>query len=207
MKYAPTLLALARNVSFAAIFTFSSSAHAVFFNNAAGLANPQQTITFESVMLSTNQPITTEFQGLGATFSNAFGNPDPSNSYPNVSGNRIGNFQSNVNQSGLFSVNFTSDLSEVAFAMVSQTGTSTFQALLNGSLVETATRLTSATDSVNYYGFRDIVFNQVTISVLSNDRALMVDNLQTVTSVPEPESWTLLLAGVTLVSVAARRVR
>lgn len=190
----------------AAMGVFATSSHAAFFNNATGLANPEQTIDFESVALAANQPVTTEFQSLGVTFSTAFANPDLSDLYPNISGNRIGNFQNFNGQSGLFTMNFTDKLSEVAFAIVTAPGgLSTFQALLNGTVLETATQSTTTTDSANFFGFRDLVFDQITISTVSSDRALLLDNLQTVTAVPEPASWELLLGGLAALGGLARR--
>lgn len=184
---------------------FVSPAQAAFFNNASGLVGPQQTVDFESVVLIQNFSVTNQFQSLGVTFDNAFGNPDTSNLYPNITSNRIGNFFPNA-QASLMTINFTTDLSQVAFAMVTAPGHSTFQAFLNGSLVESSGAIaTTTTNSTNFYGFRDIVFDQIQVSVVSSDNALLMDNLQTV-SVPAPGSWALLLSGaMALVGVAARR--
>lgn len=178
-------------------------AQATFINNSSGLLNPQQTIDFESAPLTFNQAVSTEFQSFGVTFSNAFGNPDPSTTYSHISGNRIGNFQANgPGAAGALVLDFNSVLSSMAFAMVTAPGTSTIQAFLNGSLVESFNAATSAFDPNNFYGFKDILFNRVTMSVASFDTALMIDNLQTgaAGTVPEPgssASWALLmLAGM-----------
>ena len=189
----------------AAIYAIAAPAHANFFKNGTGLASPGQTVDFESVVLATNQVVTTEFQSLGVTFTGAFANPDPLVPYPNVSGNRISNFQSNIGHSALFVADFGSTLSEVAFSFVSSPGTATFEALLNGILVESGSGVTSAIDSNNFFGFTGITFNQIRLSVNSFDSAFVIDNLQTVNSVPEPESWALLLMGVSLIGVASRR--
>jgi len=178
-----------------AMVVFATSAHATFFNNTTGIASPDQTITFESVALSANEPVETQFQSLGVTFSTAFANPDPAETYPNIAGNRIGNFQSHVTQYGLFTAYFSENLNEVAFAVASAPGESTFSALLNGIVLETAVRSTSAADSTNFFGFKDLVFNQITISTASTDHTFLLDNLQTVAVVPELSTWALLLAG------------
>lgn len=83
---------------------------------------------------------------------------------------------------------------EVAFVLVTAPGTATVRAWLTDTLVESATLPTSAADVNNFFGFHGVVFNQLTVSVASFDRALLIDNLQTVTAVPEPAAWALLLA-------------
>ena len=189
-----------------AAWLVASSAQAAWFSNSTGLADPQQTITFESASLGSNQPVTTEFALLGVTFSTAFANPDSSENYPHITGNRLGNFRAgNGGQSGLFTARFSSNLSQVAFALVSAPGTSTVTAWLNNTLVQSATLPSSTTEVNNFFGFRDVDFNRLTVSVDTFDHALLIDNLQTVTAVPEPASWALLLAGVACIGGVVRR--
>ncbi len=179
-------------------------AHAAFVTSSTGLSLPHQTLDFEGPTLVMNQVVSNQFQAFGVTFSNAFGNPDPSATYPNISGNRIGNFQGGVGNQGTLVMNFSNVLSSVAFAMISAQGTSTIQAFLGNALVETATIGTNATSSNNYYGFDGVQFDRVTLSVASFDRALMIDNLQTIaatTAVPEPAGWALV--GLALLGLGA----
>lgn len=198
MKRASTLL-----LSFA-VFALASHANAAFLNNDTGLPSPDQTITFESETLVPNQQVTTQFQDLGVTFGGAFGNPDLSSSYPNISGNRLGNFQSSGQRGGFLIANFNEALGQVAFSLVTAPGTATFQALLNGNLVESVSMATTFDNSTNFFGFEGIVFDQIKIRVDSPDNALLIDNLQTV-AVPEPASSALLLAGLALAGFVARR--
>lgn len=194
-------------LSIAAAATFTQPAFATFFNNSAGLNNPDQTVDFESAVLAVNESVTNEFAGFGVTFDNAFANPDLSNSYPNINGNRIGNFRSNVGQSGLFTVHFSNVLSEVAFAMVTAPGTSTFRALLNGAEIDSVSAPTTFTSTVNFFGFRGITFDAITISVVSGDHALLLDSLQTVSAIPEPKMWALLLSGLILFILGVKQKR
>ena len=183
----------------------TSSAHAAFFNNSSGLAAPDQTITFESVALTPNQSVTTEFLGEGVTFSNTFGNADMS-TYPNFSGNRIGDFQSGVRKTELFSATFSSTLSDVAFALVTAPGgTTTFTAFLNGNLVESASAATTFNNVTNFFGFAGIAFNQLTISTASFDHVFQLDNLQT-TAVPIPPALALLGGPLVLLSSLRRKL-
>ncbi len=183
-----------------------STAQAAIFNNGVGLTSPDQTIDFGSVALAFNQPVTTQFASLGVTFTDAFGNPD-SSAYSNMIGNRIGNFEGGITAHPDFSMSFANDLSAVGFAMVGgDGGVATVIAYLNGVAVETFVFNTNVTNPVNYYGFSDIVFDEVQIDVVSFDNAFMIDNLQTSAAVPEPSTATLLLAaGLASIGFAARR--
>ena len=116
---------------------------------------------------------------LAPGFLNAFANADPA-SFPNISGKRVGDFRAGIGGTGLFTVDFAADLQQVAFSIISAPGTATFQAFLNGGLVETFTGSTSTTDLNNFYGFQGIVLDRLTISVQSFDNVFIMDNLQTI---------------------------
>lgn len=190
-----------------AVLGTTSVAHAAFFNNATGLAAPDQTVTFETSDIGPNVPVRNQFATFGVTFEGAFSDPDTS-LFPNMSGHRIGNFQANVGHSPAFTIDLTPSLGAIGFALVSAEGVTTFEALLKGVVVESATSATSATNATNFYGFNGIVFDQLRISVDSYDNAFLLDNLQTIWApVPEPETWALLVAGLATVGASARRKR
>ncbi len=95
--------------------------------------------------------------------------------------------------------------SEAAFALVGANGgVATAVALLNGVAVESYVFNTNTSSLVNYYGFANIVFDEIQIDIASFDNAFLIDNLQT-TPVPEAPTTTLLLAGLAAVGIAARR--
>lgn len=189
----------------AAVCACAGLAQATPLHNASGLSLPHQTLDFESVVLGFNEPVTTQFSSMGATFLNTFGNPDP-RSFPNISGNRVGDFRAGIGGTGLFTVDFATDLMEVAFAIVSAPGTATFQAFLNGSLVESFTGSTSDSDPINFYGFQGITMDRLTISVRSFDSVFLLDNLQTIL-VPEPQAGLLIAAGMAVLGLTAQRRR
>ena len=190
----------------AALAAFAPSAQAVFFQNSTGLASLDQTITFESAVLPVNGSVTTQFQSFGVTFQNAFGNPD-SSTLPNITGNRLGDFQSGIGKTGTFEIDFSALQSGAAFALVSQTGTTTFTALLNGVPVESATAATNLIATNNFFGFSNIAFNQLTALTVSSDSVFLMDNLQTLAAVPEPETLAMMLVGLGIVGATARRRR
>lgn len=192
----------------AVLLALSASAGATFLSGNVGLGPTAQTITFDELALGVNDPVTTQFAALGVSFATAFANPD-SASYPNLSGNRIGNFQAGQTQGGTFTAAFAHALSEAAFSYVSAPATSTFDAFLGNTLVESDFASTSLTSTANFYGFSGITFDRITITVDSFDHAFLLDNLQTVgadvTAVPEPGSWALLAGGVACIGVLRRR--
>lgn len=76
--------------------------------------------------------------------------------------------------------------------MVTNIGTSTFTALLNGSVVESFSASTDTTSADNFFGFTGITFDEIRIDAGGND-VMALDNLQLgTTSVPEPTSMALL---------------
>ena len=189
-----------------AVVAGAGPAQATPIHNNIGLTQAHQTLDFESVVLGFNQPVNTQFSGSGASFLNAFANADMS-VFPNISGNRVGDFQAGIGGTGLFTINFANNLQQVAFAIVSAPGTATFQAFLNGGLVETFTGLTSTTDFTNFYGFQGIVLDRLTISVQSADNVFIMDNLQTIQAVPEPQGGLLVAVGLAALGMAGRRQR
>ena len=156
------------------------------------------------MVLNHNEAVTDQFESSGVTFERTFGNPgaDP---YPNFSGNRVGDFQSGIGQNGLFKATFSETLKDVAFAFVSAPGTSSFQVLMNGVLVASAVAPTTFNSTTNYFGFKDLQFNQLIITVESSDHVFMMDNLQTTAAVPEPASFAMLSLGLVLLGTVAHR--
>ncbi len=124
--------------------------------------------------------MSTQYQDLGVTFQNTFYNPDPSTFGHDINPPDIGNFQLNVTASNPYSIFFTQAQTSAAFALGSQTGTTTFTALLNGNVVATATASTSlpAGNANDFYGFTGILFDQIRISTSAVDNASLVDNIQ-----------------------------
>ena len=190
----------------AAVWACAGIAQATTLHNGSGLSRAHRTLDFEGVVLVPNQPVTTQFASAGVSFLNAFGNPDV-RPYPNLSGNRLGNFRAGIGGTGLFTVNFALDLREVAFAIIAAPGTATFQAFLDGNLVDSFTGTTSYTDTNNFYGFQGVLMDRLTIRVQSFDRSFLLDNLQML-PVPEPQAGLLLVVGLAaLVMLAQRRRR
>ncbi len=177
-----------------------------FFNNGTGLGSPASTLTFsEHGPLTTATPLTNKFADLGVSFAGAYENPDMS-VYSHMEGDRIGNFVQNSNLTQPLTLQFSTVLDEVAFAMVTAPGTSTFTAYLQGQKVLDA-RYASGNLASNFYGLSGVLFDRLTIEVASSDRALMLDQLQLGAPVPEPSTWALLTAGLLVAASSARHRR
>ncbi|WP_309738022.1 PEP-CTERM sorting domain-containing protein [Chamaesiphon sp. OTE_20_metabat_361] len=90
--------------------------------------------------------------------------------------------------------------------MVTNPGTSTFNALLNNSVVDTFSTATNNTSSNNFYGFTGVTFDAIRVTAGSNGLAA-IDNIQfgtaTAQSVPEPFS----IIGTLIGGTAAFRIR
>lgn len=191
----------------ATMMLFSAAqAGAAPITNAFGLLTPDATITFSEVLLANDTPLNSQFSALGVTFQDLFLS---TTLVGTLSAPAAENFQNAVGCTPTtcnpFDIFFTSDVTAAAFQMVTNPGTSTFQAFLNGVLVESFTAGTTI-PSATYYGFESIVFDQ--IHVIPAFSAAGIDNIEFTrapTSVPEPAS--IMLLGIGLLSTGALRWR
>ena len=95
----------------------------------------------------------------------------------------------------------------MAFAIISAPGIATFQAFLNGGLVDSFTGLTSDTDPNHFDGFQGIVLDRLTIRVQSFDKVFIMDKLQTIQALPQPQGGLLVAVALAGLGMAGRRQR
>ncbi len=187
----------------------AAPAEAVPFQNSTGIAAPTLTITFSEFGIVADTVITDQYSTQGVTFSpNLYQNPqlfpnphiDPGpDSLSNFSGDAV---------VPVFSIHFNTVLTEAAFAMITNPGTSMFEALLLGIVVDSGSLPTRFDEMDNFYGFTGVAFDEIRVTVGGGGNAMILDNLQlgTAAAIPEPSSLLLMLSG-SAVGVLAHRVR
>jgi hypothetical protein len=168
-------------------------------NSPTGLASPTTTITFSEVVLANGTPLTNQYSAFGVTFSGLFYNPQPTLVAPNISPPDAGNFSAPgvppVNLTNPFSFFFASPRSAAAFAMVTNLGTATFEARLVGGTVEMFSAPTDVGPPNDFYGFQNSAFDEIRMTVTTNNNAALIDNIQIGAAIPEPSSLALLGVG------------
>jgi hypothetical protein len=169
-------------------------AQAASLNNGTGLSNPATIIDFSDIPW---------MGALGLTFSGLQVN------FPATTPNGPNEFKiADVP----FLIRFAQPQSQAAFSLVTQPGTSTFEALLfgNSTFFSRVDRFSIETDRVstnNFYGFTGVTFDAIRVFPGGPDGTALIDNLQfgtaTVQSVPEP----LTVIGTIIGGTAAMRMR
>ncbi|ASP48542.1 PEP-CTERM sorting domain-containing protein [Cognaticolwellia beringensis] len=188
------------------MLTVCSIANAGLIINNFGLTSSDNTITFDEIVFAGNTVVDTQYASLGLTFTSGLKyDAQGSSSFPGISGHYLGNFTPVINP---FSIFFSDDQTEAAFGLATNPQTTTFNALLNGVLVESFSTSTSANNSSQgFYGFTGILFDE--IQVASNSGSALIDNIQfnnsSSTAVPEPSTLAIFALGI--MGLAARRFK
>ena len=170
-------------------------AQAEFFNNAAGLPSPVRTITFDEHPRPFDTVITDQYADVGITFSPRVYQDLIRNDFNGITGPRVGN----SNGDGAlnpFSLRLTERRTAAAFALVSNTSTMTFTALLNGTEVDSGSAFSSTTNPINFYGFTGVTFDEIRIfqQVQQFRLGVLMDSIQLGPIVPSPASLYLFAA-------------
>jgi len=177
-------------------------AQAVSLNNGTGISNPATTITFSEFPLANDTPLTNQYSSLGVTF-NGLRVYNDFDGFPNINLPAASNFFPITNP---FLIGFTQSQSQAAFSLATNGGTSTFTALLNGSVVETFSATTNTSNTNNFYGFTGVTFDAIRVTAAGNGAGI-IDNIQfgTATAQPVPEPFSII--GTLVGGTAAFRIR
>ena len=178
---------------------------AVIKNSTTGIGGADQTITFSVHSLAVQSAVTDQFADLGVTFV-PYLYYSSQTGYANITGATVTNFHPGVFSFGL---KFGQDVSAASFAMVSNSSSWNFKALLDGVAVDSFSA-TVNTASNNFFGFNDLVFDEIQIVSPVSDY-MIIDNLSfiaaEVADVPEPASLALVGLGLLGMSSLRRKKR
>lgn len=180
-----------------ALTTCTTVQAAPIVNSATGLASPVTTITFSEAAVAPGTALGSQYAALGLQGgTNLFISAEQDMGLPNINEDRLNNFPI---RGGPFlnptTITFTQPVTGAAFNMISNTGTSNFEALLGGNVVESFTGTTDLTSTNNFFGFTSITFDTIRITGGGLNGAFAIDNLQIGAAAPIPEPATLVLFG------------
>lgn len=167
-----------------------------------GLTSPNAVLTFSEVALASGTSLTNQFTAFGVTFLGGTYYDPQAGIFPTVA---AGNFSAvgtpPVGLTNPFTVVFTAPVGAAALQFATNPGTTTFTARRGVVIVESFVAATS--QSLLFYGFQGINFDNILINVSSDNNAALFDNIQRATPVPEPT--TMILLGTGVVAVLRRR--
>jgi len=169
--------------------------------SATGLTSPAVTISFTEYGILQDTVLTNQYAALGVTFSS--GMYEAGSGGVGSPGDAAANFLAGQAATTPFSLYFTSIQSSAAFILVTNAGTSTFTALLGGSLVDS---FSASSGPQRYYGFTGENFDQIQIAPGGVGNVGVLTRIELGPAVPEPSTYALLGTGL-LGLLAWRRKR
>ncbi|MBW2240701.1 MAG: hypothetical protein JRH01_01845 [Deltaproteobacteria bacterium] len=199
----PIYLALAGLLAFA--LASSAIAVPILDGSFAGFSGSETVIDFDEVALTPWQSVTTEFAGLGITFSPNVWFENTRN-FTNFDGASMANFRSSGAPGGAlppiaFSVSFATSMTDFAAFFASNSGqTITLTAFLGATLVETLSFTDAACCNGHVLGFSGIGFDRIDIS---GTNLIIFDEFH-FENVAEPATALMLVLGLAGLALAGR---
>jgi len=198
----------ALSLSLCAGLLCSNANAAVIIDSDTGLASPEVVIDFGDNLFTVGTEINTQFQSSsGVSFGPTYIYNDINSTFPPLTQGHIENINTTSQPGSIF---FSLDVTAAAFSWRTLTNTTTtFAAFNDNILVEefvppprTNTSLTSG----RYFGFENIMFDEIRLSIGNVDRGFTLDNLQYISAVPVPAAAWLFGPGLLgLIAVSRRK--
>ena len=185
----------------------AASAGATPVQSETPIAGAAVAVTFDEIVLPDTTILTDQYAALGFTLSpGILYNPGTANMSDDIlgfQGRRLANFYP---VTSVFSIYFTSPVSQAVVGILAP-DVATFTALLGGVEVEFFQN-TRPVQAQGYYGFRDIVFDEIRIDAHSSvDQGYaLLDNFQ-FTPVPEPSAAASIALGLAALALGRRGAR
>ena len=161
-----------------------------------GLSSPDKiVIDFGVNLFAPGTPVDIQFLGDGVSFGPTFVYDHIDATHPPLTQGYLKNIDS-ASLPG--SILFSSDVNAAAFSWRTIRNTqTTFSAYNNNVLVEEFTAPTNVSlTSGRYFGFQDIVFDEIRLSIAHANNEFTLDNLEFVSAIPVPAAVWLFASGL-----------
>ncbi len=195
--------------SFALIISGFANAGLITSSSGITSAYPDyELITFEELTFANGTNITNQFSPYGVNIS-------PELDYLATISRTNGSGAGLYNYAGTpyttpFSFDFTSTVEAMGFYIVMNTGQNvTFEALLNGSVVESYNETWSdCCAALSFRGFSGGIYDSMRVTMVSGgNNAMELDNLYFATTTEVPEPSTLVVFALGLMGLASRKFK
>ncbi len=176
------------------------SANATPINKAAtGIASADVTVDFELGSLPAFTVVTNQFASQGIIFDGSVV-ISTGGAFPNLPGRFL-----NENGTANRVMTFDQDLSAISFQVRTDDVFDTlFEAFLDGNLVESFFGDTTLVDANNFFGFENIVFDEIVIRGQAVD-GVNIDTVEFTYALSEPSGLAVMGLGLLALGYAGRR--
>lgn len=187
----------------AGLMSVNTHAAAIKDSNS-GLLSPDIVIDFGNNLYTAGTTIDNQFLSSGVTFGPTFLYNDIDTAFLPLTQGYLENINTSSQPGSIF---FALDVSAADFSWRTNNGTTTFSAYNDNVLVEEFTWDTNISlTSGRYYGFKDILFDEIRFSIATRDTLFTLDNLEYVSAIPIPAAVWLFGSGlIGLIGLARRK--